>query len=674
MVEDQLRVLSIPDVHLDLRGRKGMLQWMSANNDPSENLRVAIENIQSTLFKNDSGLAAELMDNKFPLTDKRKRELEYMILSIVESNDYLDRLLKGPVGAVEYGTDFLHFRKRRGFTLAVVFRDWNLFKDALARPSERTPSARFLMKRVEEARPIRICIDRDDREVYLNVVDLREGRDIIFKIISGELKPAEAPAIHIGHLDSRKSGRSADLYIGSDMPIITFEKAVVDAYRVGGGVVLVPFEDDLFGYKWLGVYGCPVEGDKVSTQLDSIRIDDQKKSLTKQGWYGPDRQAFFDYISGLVELADPNQLPEFLGKIGGNGNVYLGRVRGQYISVLFNGKGLSAGADVVIKPRFDNNRGYFWIEGYSVEDSMRGKYLFSKRILLGEEFSMREWNGLELQSIVDWIYGKLPFDKVLPAKVLIDSETKHSFVILDARLRIGLDGNNKFDKSRPVYLIPNEWGPYKWLEVQQDNEDSSDRRVISRCLVSVGGPMLVGGWHGLERQLLIDYIDGKVNFESLRSIVIKWSRKGRGSVFSCHGKPVELVLRRRGFMDEGEVILQPSLVQEDGDIVFNAIKEDMGVVHQAAVKLDHTLLSFRAILQFKKKSSVSNGWTVDLTKDRGSVEGSKSIAFGDLSPGVKEEINREFWRLLHDDPDSRMSVVDFAKKYLEEKSWVLGVK
>jgi hypothetical protein len=413
-------------------------------------------------------------------------------------------------------------------------------------------------------------------DLAVNHLDQVLGRDALSKLVLGEVSPSEVPPIYITDLRKRKHNPSATMYVSQDIPAITLDSSVAEALETTGAVVFVPKEDERFGYRWIDIYQMDEEGliDHSNT-IGSLRINTEHGRIESQGWYGPEQQVFMDFISGRLQLDDPNEIPPFIVRNPKGNTIYFGRDGDRYITTSFGGK--TTAKNFTIIPRYDHTLGYFWIEGYEQGDS--AEPLFTRRVLAGESFEdikIIDWKGPQIQSLIDWAYGKIETAILQEVEILFDPAIKHSNLYFEQpHLKINLSGNRELKREQPVYAIPREKGPYKWIDIQQDKE-SGKRKTVSSALLETaldGKPTLRAGWQGYEKQALADYIDGRIDFSLLEPIVVTLNGVRQAHLMRYKDKALVVALRSTIFKEGDGVTFTPT-VDGDGNLILEVTKSD----------------------------------------------------------------------------------------------------
>lgn len=342
---------------------------------------------------------------------------------------------------------------------------------------------------------------------------------------------------------------------------------------------------------------------------------------------------FLEVLGGTKTINEAMTLSPFSANYGGWG-FYLGRYREKDYQFTAKGLPINPGTTVRIEPHFDPERKYFWIDGFKVDGS---DPLFTKRILLGEKPPIQAWKGPVIQSTVDWIYGKHDYSK--SQEVKHDCAQSHTAVYLDRNLIVYLN-NPQLDKSKPVFIVPKEKNPYKWLEIQQEDPNKEERSIFSKVFVdeSSDGVTLRKGWQGPEIQAVLDVIEEKKTpgiLESFESVV----RNGRRVHLLRLGQK-DLKFSFSRLISEGDKVTVTPSVNSNGELIFDVIENSSGNHIYRAV-FDRSTNSLKGVSSNSFRMMVPPGyWTEEsmLAKAREIV-----AKRGDISvPIAKAEVNGGF--------------------------------
>jgi hypothetical protein len=404
----------------------------------------------------------------------------------------------------------------------------------------------------------------------------KDGLQLMFQYLQGERSFTEVVPTIITDLKRRENAAPLNVKkLPNGRTVwLNFNLDAYAAYKDSGRLLLLPQEDERFGYQWLDVY--PLKEDSViDTQeiIQSFRINQENKRFESQGWYGPDKQAFFDAVTGKVDAAGDDSLPEFRERISKNGNIFLGSIRRRNIKIHFDKPLQTTDSEVVVVPRIDSQRGYVWIEGYDPADGKRERQLFNRRAIDGENgIEILAWKGPEVQSLIDWMHGRLPLHAVAIVESSIRQEARVSNIYLHATNLMLQLGSTNINRDEPVQIIAHEDSLYKWLEVQQVNTQDSEISVVGRFQVEdrEGQVKINGKWHGSQRQRLIDCLDGKIPPGELQDMEAVIGAEGHIYICTYHGRNVTLVARNKLFSEGDSVLLVPSV--EEGNLIIDIYK------------------------------------------------------------------------------------------------------
>lgn len=601
------------DIPTPVRGKNGRIKWKLPENTPEENEQLGIRNVQGLFLQRFPGFIELFpMDEDGKIVEEKREEAKRFIYERIGDSRRFAQILQQ---SALFKSVVPYFEGSCAVAVDKSFRPWGIIFEVVEKiknkvilnPDYQEQEAlhkRETTKKIEEnvLESVKTGVSLDDEsfqsrdsatnnrdqnsphilitfdnttESVVFFLNQRRGRDALAKLAKGEVSPSETPPIYITDLRKRKYNPSGSLYIRGDIPDITLNSDVMQAYDSNGAVIFIPKEDTRFNYKWIDIYGVS-EGNRVnlSNKVGSLRINTEQRRIESHGWYGPEQQAFLDCISGKLAVDDFNKLPSFVVKTPQGTDIYFGKIGRKPITSTFHEE--THAEQLTIVPRHNQQLDYFWIDGYETNVSLK-RPLITRRILIGESpenIKIADWKGPQIQSIIDWAYGKLPTSMLEEAEVLVDQDIKHSNIYLEVpNLTVYLNGNNKFDRTQPIYLVAREKGPYKWLEVQQDDQNSGCRRTISLLYVnqSSSKPSFNGKWPGPERQALLDYIDGIGISEDLEGIVAKLDSNRIAFITKYKGKDLKLALRSTAFNAGEEVVLMP-VIDSEGNLTLMVAK------------------------------------------------------------------------------------------------------
>lgn len=375
-------------------------------------------------------------------------------------------------------------------------------------------------------------------------------------------------------------------------------------------VLALPRQDLDLGYQWLDFY--PLEshmGVNLSFPISSYRVDRENSKVITKGWFGPERQAFIDYMSG-VDIALQNLRP-FKANVSGAQIVIFGYIGEKQVKTRINDPAL-IGQEILFRPKFDEERGYFWIEGY-VEENGEERFVCTRRVLRGAtSFPEVTWKGPEIQSMIDWISGKLPI-KLASALVfkIDDSSNQITLTIAEnKKVVFGMKDNSKLEGATELRLIPKEDNLYRWIEVCRDKA-GSDTELVSyyRIISSENGDVRVSGmWIGPELQRYADYLDGSITFDKLKPIATTVQPFGFLDLFTFRNKRLSLQLGRENLPAGTIVNIIPTL--DDGELILEVTTGYVTAVVRR-FKYDSQNYSFRTVQPMGDFNKHRGYWTKD---------------------------------------------------------------
>lgn len=576
------------------RGTGDTIRWKSESDSPDENLILGINNIQALVFSKVPELISLPRDENGRIREENRALAESYIFEKVKTDKTLRSTLTTIGFHTNYPNEYQNFGRSTPYTLSVAFKKYGLFE---------SEGQQFLERKRKAEQPVPSEITLIDTETNtqstIKPIDNKTGREKLTKLIKGELTIDDIEPIYV--TDFRINGEDAQFYvcyIGSKPVTISINLTAYKAYEERGGLLAIPRKNEKFGYQWFDFY--EVNQDNridLNNKLDSIRFTNNGK-FENQGWNGPERQAFIDYISGNLEVDNPNELPPFNAKIGnehkGVYRVHIGNYQRRQYRIEFSKSIPISSEEIFIQPKYDEKRKYEWIEGYDTSDTEHSMPLFTRRIIDVDTKEKREskekrrekqivrWKGPQIQSIVDWAYGRLLIEDIEEGEILVDEDKKHLIRFLgDPNLKINLgEENSSFDKTKPIYLVAKEEEPYKWIEVQQDyNLDDDSRRLISmlRLEVSESKPKLNGNWQGPDKQAIVDYIDGKIDPKYLRRLKLKVGNSKNVYIATFKGKQLTvsyLSLMRDNLLSMGDILQAMPTKDDEGELILGIAKEN----------------------------------------------------------------------------------------------------
>src|SRR3989344_8636584 len=401
--------------------------------------------------------------------------------------------------------------------------------------------------------PLQVTL-KDNRGVILwdstspnqSVLNQNEGFKVLGDYLSGKPFDHLRPFIVNSLTDSTKRPNSYYLgTIGNKEVYTTLNPQMAEALQVGKSVVVVPKQDENDYYQWLDFY--PVQEGTVDTDqvLGSYRLDPKNRRIITRGWYGYERQLFIDFLTGDRDLHTA-QLKPFTAPTTRFQTVIFGYQEERPISTKISGLEPEAGQKITFIPKFDEQRGYKWIEGY-MDKNGQAVMVCSRRIHAGEaSFSESAWKGPEVQAMVDWISGKLPLELVGSLKFDISGEPPRIPLEETTRSRIvfSLQNNPSFEGAREVLLVPKQNELYQWVEVLRDDAAVGGGYKLANYyrVYPYERNKLQGTWMGPDEQPYFDYLDGKIDFTHLAEMTVQTQAHAIVSLFTFKGKHLSLQL------------------------------------------------------------------------------------------------------------------------------------
>ncbi|MBI4028806.1 MAG: hypothetical protein HY376_00345 [Candidatus Blackburnbacteria bacterium] len=181
-------------------------------------------------------------------------------------------------------------------------------------------------------------------------------------------------------------------------------------------------------------------------------------------------------------------------------------------------------------------------------------------------------------------------------------------------LAIQLNGNKDFDKTKFVHVSARQHGKYRWLEAWQAKDQVEDRVILSRLLIDESGdrPRLWGKWQGIERQMLSDFIEGKVGKEELAPFLAFIDSGQAARLFWHKGKNVRVVLRSTVFSQSECVVVAP-YVDDDKGLCVSIFKMGRGKPSALAI-FEPGSVSFTTRTLDETSRKPSGYWTPENTR------------------------------------------------------------
>jgi len=249
---------------------------------------------------------------------------------------------------------------------------------------------------------IKLIDNKTNAELVVKPIDQKTGREKLAKLLKSEITIEEIDPIFLASI--KGEGKTRLRLHDHNSATINLKPEAYKAYEKYGALLALAQKDKRFGYQWLDFY--PVEQDgtvDLNKKLDSVRVNTDTGKFENRGWYGPEQQAFLDYLSGSLSIENPSNLPTFTTKIirfkNNRQGIYLGRVKGQNLALDFRRSLQVDSSEIIIMSKYDPQRKYFWIEGYDVDDPENSHALFVKKIILDDSgrIKIANWNGPRIE-------------------------------------------------------------------------------------------------------------------------------------------------------------------------------------------------------------------------------------------------------------------------------------
>lgn len=557
----------------DSQGRR---RWKAPGGNLDDNLALGMRQVQDAFLTKYPEIAQRFpLDEQGTISIISRTDAEKFILEKAEEDEELRAVLLGPTGRQLYPAVYKSFGNSTVFTVSISFGEWGLFGTQLQEFLGKRNIVDDSRKKLDQKPPYFIEIRENNtaQGIFATPTDQITGRRLLPQLLSGGINITDLNPIYI--TDLREHNGVGALYIGTalgDNPTISLNERTYEAYRTYGALVLLADTNRKLGYQWMNVFAAKsFNAVDLNEPLHSIRINQATRQFETVGWFGPERQAFFDYIYEKIKLKSPEELPEFKCNVSSNG-VYLGRYEGRNYVIPLHGLKNNSLREVVVKPRFSNEHGYFWLEGYPINDNLRTKPLFSRRIIYENEtenhFKMIDWKGCQIQSLVDCIYGRLPASNFKPFEFLLDPDLKVPNLYLEGSALM-LQLHSIKDRKKPILVTFKEYSSYRYIDVYQEGEE------IYSALVSYdpeGKPKLNGSWPGIGRQLIMGYLDHVVNSEDFQKI--EGTLNVNKTVYICKykGKDLNITLRTTAFREGEKVTIVPA-EGDQGELILYVYKE-----------------------------------------------------------------------------------------------------
>lgn len=362
--------------------------------------------------------------------------------------------------------------------------------------------------------------------------------------------------------DLYKRPNALVFFLGNDMRDLSLPMDVIGIYEKSKELLAVPKRDERFGYTWLEFFSTNDDLSHSDQHVASVRLNTESKQVESQGWYGPERQAFFDYVSGKLVIDDPNTLPAFSAKVTVNNRIIFGKVNNnseKYIIFKVGSSSIEPNSQVTLKPSFDDKTGYFWLEGFD-KDS---KQVFTRQVVKNErtkEIGIKDWPGVELHSIVEWMKGSLSVDKTHIAMYSFFDKKTRSIQINNIPI-INFEAQSIINGTSTLFLIPKEKGPYKWLEICQIENSGDNQKILAQVRIEKRENDHIhtdGYWVGPEKQAILDYASTGENKDLLTTFSTTLLKTRVIHLGKVNGKTLRIVLPKN-FPEGEKVVVVPRI-------------------------------------------------------------------------------------------------------------------
>lgn len=289
-------------------------------------------------------------------------------------------------------------------------------------------------------------------------------------------------------------------------------------------------------------------------------------------------ELFLDYLR-QDNTQNPLQLKEFMAKVSRNNLIHMGSINRKAIQIFIpQRESLQPGKRIICRPKYDETLGYTWLEGF-IRENAKEKQLFSKRFYRGDP-NLYNWRGPDIQSLVDWIHGLIPLEKVKTGEISLDNRSKT--ITLErtsaSSIIIQLHASPSVSQFDRVSLIPKQDEYSEWLEVHKIQEDGGITRLLTYRIDRSKQNKLDGSWLGPERERLKEFLEGKLSPDKLTPFVLPVKSGGRFYPIVLNGKSVELHLPPSLFLLGKKIAVVPT-VNTEGNLMLS-ISTDESHTHQ----------------------------------------------------------------------------------------------
>lgn len=554
------------------RDKRNRIIW-KANDSPEDNLRLGIMNVRGLLFSAIPQLEV-LFRTHTPLSEQEKQDFESLILEHLKDNKTLKQSLL-PQQKSLYDEEHQYFGINLALTLATSFSPWNLFEKEKWQTSQLKERKNKGQKRLNSSKSEEIVIeglDHGGNKQTIKAISQQDGVKMIYELLNGTRDFSQLRLIVLVDVRETKRG-SGSVYISRRYQALELNNEAYEAYRHDGTLLLIPRSNTKFGYEWFDVY--PINNGFVdaNNRIDSLRVTRNPVKIGSLGWYGPERQAFLDYITGQLDLTDPNELEPFIAKRIKGGDIYLGRIQEQDITIAFH-RNLEI-SEIIIVPHYNAREKYLWIEGFAMSNLQKGPLLFKRKVVkegASPTIKIETFSGPDIEILLDWIYNKISIKELKPFEIKLDPGLRRKQLFLQKPNLIIQLPSQRFNSSLPIRIVPSENSRYRWIRLQQGIEDDKPT-VITHVLIRMVNehPTFQCGWHGPERQALIDFIDGIADKDELQEFQASTSEQGQIYLCKYKDRVLRIIVRSNAFQAKEILQLKPC-VDSSGNLVIYIFK------------------------------------------------------------------------------------------------------
>lgn len=422
----------------------------------------------------------------------------------------------------------------------------------------------------------------------LNFARAKEGLMALDEFISGKRGSQDLPPFALPtryHTSPALNGVcDFDYYLGIQTRVqrfLGFRLSLDQITGLGNTIYVIPHSEISRGqtpYYWLTLHSDSSENSPILTTC-RLRPEEEKHKIIFQGWHGLEEQLLADYVLGRNNLRFTDLLPFVLTNInkGYLRNYRIAAQKELTVSIGENSK-LQDGDILKFVHKTDDQRLYEWLEilkDVSPLPEERWPLICSYRLLPEEHrFYSTGWLGPERQLLLDRIQGRpeVNFEDLKPiiADVWGNGESISLF-----ELRTNLPKGTIYFK--PGFLAPKEkaiiipkrdgQGIYEWLDLYSLNPTTKEPQgeILASGRITPDG-INQRDWHGVEKQLLKDFIDGKISFVFLKPITFTVGRcKAYVNLWKEDGKKIYLVFSSSFNAETQDALtLEPEKETEEG--------------------------------------------------------------------------------------------------------------